>query len=114
MRRSIRMPETADLQSIKAKYENGVLNLDIPKHKVYCPLMYTRGGFFLVYVCVGVHVCVWGRKSVYVSRDSRVKTICYACMVPPSRVRPLYLVPRTRSCVTLGIQSLSQWLTVEI
>jgi HSP20 family molecular chaperone IbpA len=34
MRRSIRMPETADLQAIKAKYENGVLNLDIPKHKV--------------------------------------------------------------------------------
>lgn len=41
MRRSIRMPETADLQAIKAKYENGVLNLDIPKHKVDKPKSHT-------------------------------------------------------------------------
>jgi HSP20 family protein len=30
-RRSLRMPDAADLSNIKAKYENGVLLLDIPK-----------------------------------------------------------------------------------
>eukprot|EP00884_Botryococcus_braunii_P023275 jgi/Botrbrau1/9631/Bobra.0131s0011.1 len=31
MQRSIRLPETADLAKIKAKYENGTLSLDVPK-----------------------------------------------------------------------------------
>lgn len=33
-RRSVRLPESADLDNINAKYENGVLSLDIPKVKV--------------------------------------------------------------------------------
>ena len=31
VRRTVRMPETADLDQIKAKYDNGVLQLSIPK-----------------------------------------------------------------------------------
>ena len=31
VRRTVRMPETANLDQIKAKYDNGVLQLDIPK-----------------------------------------------------------------------------------
>ena len=31
VRRTVRMPETADLDQIKAKYDNGVLQLNIPK-----------------------------------------------------------------------------------
>ena len=31
IRRTVRMPETADLDQIKAKYDNGVLQLSIPK-----------------------------------------------------------------------------------
>jgi Hsp20/alpha crystallin family len=34
-RRSIRLPETADLKSIKAKFENGTLSLEVPKLKVW-------------------------------------------------------------------------------
>lgn len=31
VRRTVRMPGTADLDQIKAKYDNGVLQLSIPK-----------------------------------------------------------------------------------
>lgn len=31
VRRTVRMPETANLDQIKAKYDNGVLQLNIPK-----------------------------------------------------------------------------------
>ena len=31
--RALRMPDTADLGSIKASYTDGVLKLDVPKHK---------------------------------------------------------------------------------
>ena len=31
VRRTVRMPETANLDHIKARYDNGVLQLDIPK-----------------------------------------------------------------------------------
>lgn len=31
VRRSVRLPETARLEDIKAKYENGVLTVDVPK-----------------------------------------------------------------------------------
>ncbi len=31
VRRTVRMPETANLDQIKAKYDNGVLKLNIPK-----------------------------------------------------------------------------------
>lgn len=36
--RSIRMPDTADLSQIKAKYQDGTLHLDIPKIPVSPPL----------------------------------------------------------------------------
>eukprot|EP00884_Botryococcus_braunii_P020295 jgi/Botrbrau1/694/Bobra.160_2s0017.1 len=32
-RRAIRMPDTADLKNIKAKFENGTLHLEVPKVK---------------------------------------------------------------------------------
>ena len=34
MKRSLRMPDSADLSKITARYQDGVLNLDIPKHEV--------------------------------------------------------------------------------
>ena len=34
IRRSVRMPETANLDQIKAKYDNGILQLNIPKKEV--------------------------------------------------------------------------------
>jgi HSP20 family protein len=34
MKRSLRLPETADMDNIKAGYENGVLRVTVPKREV--------------------------------------------------------------------------------
>ena len=38
VRRTVRMPETANLDQIKAKYDNGVLQLHIPKKEKGRPM----------------------------------------------------------------------------
>lgn len=37
MQRRVRLPESADMQKIKAAYNNGTLTLDIPKAEVRRP-----------------------------------------------------------------------------